>query len=156
MQGDKKIELKARNNSHWVMAIVIICVSLLIFRSIVTGMYTTLLIFIPAFIFTIIGICRIREIVFTEKEIFYQSFWTKKKRWSIFYDRIDSIKVNFLSDTKTNNKRISIADINGSIMQANILNVKMEVLGKICKKHGLKLFYELNNEYLEYRLPKYN
>ena len=114
-------------------------------------MYIALTIFIPILLFIIIGIFRIREIVFTENAIFYQSFWTKRKRWSISYNIIDSIKVNYLSDTKTNNKKILVVKNDGSIMKANVLNLKMEELGKITKMHNLKLYYNLNNEFVVYQ-----
>lgn len=98
---------------------------------------------------------RLKKIVFDRHTISYRLNWFEKVFWQCDYSLIKSVKVDYISDTKMNNKRLAFHLNDGSILKASATNMTMEELGKICQVHNVKLYYDSDNTYVEYHLPKY-
>lgn len=155
MRLDVEGKYKFRNGSYSVIVVISIMMVLIGYKA--KEVHSNLILFVVGLMcfLLIVGVLRLRELIFTNKSVCYRSMISKKMLWSVPYTSIQQIQVDFWSDTKKGNKKLQIIVIPDVSRKANITNATMEELGKICHEKGVKLCYNSNNKYEEYRLPTF-
>lgn len=156
MKTESKEEIKIKNGSYWLSIVFAVSLIFLGYKALVANSYTIFVLILLLITVVIIATARLRELVFANERLFYRSIWNKKVLWSIPFTSIKHIKIDFLSDTRMRNKKLQIDLLDGSKWKANATNITMQELGNICHASDIKLYYHLNEKYIEYSMSKNN